>query len=67
MIGHGQSLLAFGASEEALNGHAFRVYTLTNVDGSLKFMFKHNTKKIINIHFKMSTVGPVTTTATVSY
>jgi len=42
MLRDDQSSLAFGVSEEALNGHAFHTYTLTSADGSVQFELKHN-------------------------
>jgi len=42
MLRDDDSTLAFGVSEEALNGHAFHTYTLTSADGSVQFELKHN-------------------------
>jgi len=42
MLRDDESSLAFGVSEEALNGHAFHTYTLTSPDGSVQFELKHN-------------------------
>jgi len=42
MLRDDESSLAFGVSEDALNGHAFHTYTLTSADGSVQFELKHN-------------------------
>ena len=42
MLRDDESSLAFGVSEDALNGHAFHTYTLTSPDGSVQFELKHN-------------------------
>ena len=42
MLRDDESSMAFGVSEDALNGHAFHTYTLTSGDGSVEFELKHN-------------------------
>eukprot|EP00574_Skeletonema_japonicum_P002110 CAMPEP_0201717762 /NCGR_PEP_ID=MMETSP0593-20130828/3444_1 /ASSEMBLY_ACC=CAM_ASM_000672 /TAXON_ID=267983 /ORGANISM="Skeletonema japonicum, Strain CCMP2506" /LENGTH=341 /DNA_ID=CAMNT_0048207897 /DNA_START=1 /DNA_END=1026 /DNA_ORIENTATION=+ len=42
MLRDDESSLAFGVSEEAMNGHAFHTYTLTSADGSVQFQLQHN-------------------------
>lgn len=42
MLRDDEKSLAFGVSEDALNGHAFHTYTLTSADGSVQFQLQHN-------------------------
>jgi len=42
MIRDDQEAVEFGVPEDAIDGHAFHIYTLTSSDGSVQFQLQHN-------------------------